>query len=167
MPKRLIDRCCPDSIFEFRLAAQQRFLDGLSLAPSGRRTAAIYLWGYAAEMTLKAAYFHLIGFPPTQRITMADLRRAAANAPSLGIVWPGNNLHNLEAWTQLLVLSRAATPGWAYADTSFGNRVVAIGRQLQHLWNEVLRYHRNVAYLYEVARVKTATEWLLLNSLQL
>jgi hypothetical protein len=166
MPKRLLDRCRPDSIFEFRLAAQQRFQDGLALAPVGRRTAAIYLWGYAAEMTLKAAYFDLIGFPPNQIISKADLKGASANAAKLGFVWTGN-FHNLELWTQLLVLTRASTPGWRYTDVNFGNAVVARGRQLQRLWNEVLRYHKNVAYPHEVEQVQRAAEWLLLNNTQL
>ncbi len=69
MPRRLIDRCQPDCIREFRLAARQRFDDALVLAASGRRTGAIYLWGYTAEMTLKAAYFSLIGMAETDTIT--------------------------------------------------------------------------------------------------
>lgn len=61
MPRRLLQRCQPDSIAEFRSASRQRYDDGLSLAIQGRRTGAIYLWGYAIEMTLKAAYFSFIG----------------------------------------------------------------------------------------------------------
>ena len=60
MPRGLRARCQPDSIREFRAAARQRFQDGLTAAAGERRTAAIYLWGYAAEMTLKAAYFALL-----------------------------------------------------------------------------------------------------------
>lgn len=136
------------------------------MAPVGRRTAAIDLWGYAAEMTLKAAYFELLGFPPSQVISMADLRGAAANAPRLGFAWTGN-LHNLEAWAELLVATPASTPGRAYTPPGFGNEVLARSRFLQRLWSESLRYHRNVAYFYEVNQVKAATEWLLLNGPQL
>jgi hypothetical protein len=167
MPRRLLDRCRPDSIFEFSCAAQQRFQDGLSLAPAGRRTAAIYLWGYAAEMTLKAAYFRLIGFPLAQAITIADLRAARVNALLLGFQWAGNNLHHLESWAQLIVSTRAATPGWAYLVAGFGNEVLARSRTLQPLWSETLRYHKNVAYPYEVGQARTAAEWLLLNASQL
>jgi hypothetical protein len=65
MPRRLLERCPPDSIREFRASARQRFDDGLVLAGGGQRTAAIYLWGYTAEMTLKAAYFSLIALAET------------------------------------------------------------------------------------------------------
>jgi len=60
MPRRLIDRSQPDNIREFRVSARQRYHDGLALAGTGNRTASIYLWGYAAEMLLKAAYFALL-----------------------------------------------------------------------------------------------------------
>jgi hypothetical protein len=166
MPKKLLQRCRPDSIAEFRFAAHQRFRDGLALAPEGRRTAAIYLWGYAAEMMLKAAYFKLIGFPPTQNITKADLRGAVSNAGRLGFAWIGN-WHSLDSWAQLLVSTRASATAWAYPDPSFGNHVLARSRQVQRLWSEVLRYHKNVAYPHEVDTVKAATEWLFLHSSQL
>lgn len=72
MPRRLIERCRPDSIHEFRVSAQQRYQDGLSLArpPNRNLTAAIYLWGYAVEMTLKAAYFSLLGLAEDDVLTV-------------------------------------------------------------------------------------------------
>lgn len=166
MPKRLLQRCEPDSVGEFRAAARQRFQDGLTLATKSRRTAAIYLWGYAAEMTLKAAFFGAIGFPVLQPLTAADLIGAKSKALGLGIIWAGN-LHDLRAWAELLVTTRAATPGLAYPVPGFGNEVVNHGRALQRLWSEVLRYHKNVAYLYEVDQVREAAEWLLVNSASL
>ena len=61
MPRRLLERCDPDSIREFRAAARQRFDDALAMADQGRRTGAVYLWGYTSEMLLKAAYFSFGG----------------------------------------------------------------------------------------------------------
>lgn len=171
MPRTLLNRCASDSIREFRAAAQQRFEDGRALALADRRTAAIYLWGYSAEMTLKAAYFAVLGFTDTQTITLADLRAAALTAPALGVVWPGlphhPRLHDLRAWAELLTATRAATPGMAYADPLFGSQVVFRGFRLQRLWSEILRYHKNVAYLYEREQVRDAAAWLLLHSLHL
>jgi hypothetical protein len=163
MPKRLLDRRKPDCISEFRAAARWRFQDGVSLAGAGRRTATIYLWGYAAEMLLKAAYFHAIGFSATRPITPADLRGAVANAPRLGFSWAGN-LHSLESWARLLVTTRASIPGLAYAVRGFANQVVIRCRQLQRLWSEILRYHQNVAYLYEVKQAREVANWLLVHS---
>jgi hypothetical protein len=166
MPRSLLDRCRPDSIYEFREAARQRLQDGRELAEEGRRTGAIYLWGYAAEMTLKAAYCNVLGFAATRAITMADLRGAAANAPRLGFVWVGN-LHHVESWAQLLVSTRTATPGLAYPNPAFGTEVVLRARRLQRLWSEFLRYHKNVAYIYEVNQVREVGEWFHLHSANL
>ncbi len=162
MPIRLPLRCLPDSIREFLHAARQRVQDAHTLIATGRRTAAIYLWGYTAEMLLKAAYFRCIGHLLDQAITPADLRLARVSGIGLGIVWPGN-FHHLENWAQLLVLTRATIPGWAYPLVGFGNQVVARARQVHRLWNETLRYHKNVAYPHEVEQVQAASEWFVLH----
>lgn len=73
MPRPLLTRLQPDSIAEFRAAAGQRFLDGEAAAAGNRRTAAIYLWGYAVEMIIKAAYFQVDGFSERQTILPSDL----------------------------------------------------------------------------------------------
>jgi hypothetical protein len=164
MPTPLLQRCQPDSIREFRAAAQQRYLDGVAAATAGRRTAAIYLWGYAVEMTLKAAYFLLDGFGLSQQITMADLRAAVARGQGMGIAWPvASQFHNVRAWAELIVRVRGTTPGLHYPDPTFGVDVVRRVQRLERLWSETLRYHKNVAYQYEVERVRAATEWLLAN----
>ena len=163
MPRRLIDRCQVDSIREFRLAARQRFDDALALAAAGQRTGAIYLWGYTAEMTLKAAYFSLIGMAETATITWPDhLRPAIARGRTLGIAWPrGGEGHNLRAWAEFLVAERAFR-GTAYT-VPFGREVQRRGQRFEHLWRETLRYRKNYAYLYEVSEVREAAEWLLVH----
>jgi len=166
MPIPLLDRCQPDSTREFRAAATQRATDAQRLLGAERRTAAIYLWGYVVEMTLKAAYFNVIGFPDNRPITRHDLLLAARSAPALGVAWPGN-LHDIRAWAELIVATRAARPGLAYATPGFGNTVVIVARRVNLLWRETLRYHKNVAYRYEVNLVRTATNWLLTNAHQL
>lgn len=166
MPKLLPERCTPDSVREFRLAAERRYLDGIALAAADRRTAAIYLWGYAAEMTLKAAYFSAVGFPLNQSITMQHFRFAQTNAARLGVPWQGN-LHNLEAWASLLVSTRGQVPGLQYAIHGFGAAVIARVLTLGRLWRETLRYSKNTAYLHEVEQVREAAEWFLAHSLKL
>jgi hypothetical protein len=165
MPRSLRARCLPDSIREFRAAARERFQDGVTAAAGERRTAALYLWGYAAEMTLKAAYFALLGFAETRTITPADLRAAVAAGQALGVPWPaGGQGHNLRAWAQLIVTVRAATPALAYANPGFGLEIMDRGQRLGRLWAETLRYHKNVAYAHEVRQVRQAVEWLLAHS---
>jgi hypothetical protein len=166
MPLSLLDRCRPDSIQEFRAAARHRSSDAQALASNNRRTAAIYLWGYAAEMTLKAAYFRAIGFDDIRPIAPSDLRAARNSANSLGIAWPGN-LHDIRAWAELVVVTRASLPGMVYATPGFGNQIVSAARQLGSLWRETLRYHKNIAYPHEVQRARRASLWFLENALKL
>jgi hypothetical protein len=156
----------PDSIQEYRRAASERFRDAVALALRGRRTGAVYLWGYVAEMTLKAAFFEVIGFPSNLRISAADLKGAKAKAKSLGVLWAGN-YHDLSAWAQALVSTRATTPGKAYPQAGFANRILGEVRSLHLLWGETLRYHKNIAYLHEVWRARLAAEWLLANATSL
>jgi hypothetical protein len=166
MPKRLPARWQPESIREFLASARQRFDDGLALVSQGRRTGAIYLWGYSAEMTLKAAYFRLIGLGTTEVITWAGriLPAIERGRNVLGIAWPkAGQGHNVRAWAELLVAERAATPGAAYAPP-FGQEVQAQGQRVGQLWSESLRYHKNLAYPSEVKQVREAAEWLLVHS---
>jgi hypothetical protein len=79
MPRRLIERCQPESVCEFRASARQRYDDGFALAAAGNRTAAIYLWGYAPEMILKAAYFSLSGLGEHDAITVPGHIQPAGN----------------------------------------------------------------------------------------
>lgn len=122
-------------------------------------------------MTLKAAYFWLVGFPEAQTITVADLRSAAVNGIKLGVSWPGGakspRLHDLHSWAELILATRTATPGMTYLDPTFPKSMRARTRPLQRLWSEVLRYHKNVAYAHEMQQVREAVEWLLSHSSQL
>jgi len=165
MPRRLLDRCSPDSIREFRAAARQRFDDALAMAGDGRRTGAIYLWGYTAEMILKAAYFSLIGVPETQTLGWAaDLQPAIVRGRNLGIHWPAQGEgHHVRGWAELLVAERALSPNTVFRP-SFALEVQRRGQQIEQFWRETLRYRKNYAYLYEVGCVRQAAEWYLVHA---
>jgi hypothetical protein len=164
MPRPLPQRFTPDSIREFRASARVRHEDGVSAAEAGRRTAAIYLWGYSAEMTLKAAYFALIGFADRQPITLTDLRAARTHAVGvLGVTWPTHSLHDLRGWADSIVAERTVR-GWHYPDPAVGRSLRRQVQVLGRLWSETLRYHKNRAYDYEVRQAREAVEWLIANS---
>lgn len=169
MPRPLLARLNPDSIAEFRAAALERFRDGEAAAALDRRTAAIYLWGYAAEMIVKAAYFSLAQYPMDQPITFADLASAKLIATRQHqITWLNpSNYHNIVAWAELLTKVRASSPKTRYPDPYFGVEVLGACFEVQRSWTEQLRYHKNVAYRHELIRVKAAAEWLLLRSFSL
>lgn len=169
MPKPILGRLTAQCIEEFRAAALMRYAEGERLAIAGYGTGAIYVWGYSAEMTIKAAYFSLLGFGPRQVIGMADLRVAVERtAPAVGLVaWPvAGKLHNIEYWALLLVTYRR-TYHVNYADPDFERSVVLHAKCIYNRWRETLRYHKNRAYEFEVRQVHLATRWLLDHSLVL
>ena len=89
MPVRLLKRRRTDSVREFRASARQQFQDGLALAAAGRRTGAIYVWGYCAEMLLKAAYFSVTGVAESVPITWQHLSQAITRGiTGFQILWP-------------------------------------------------------------------------------
>jgi hypothetical protein len=116
-------------------------------------------------MTLKAAYFALIGLADSDTITWPNhLQPAIHHGKTLGIVWPNPGAgHNVRAWAELLVTERALTPATAFAP-DFGLAVQRCGQRIGQLWKETLRYRRNFAYSFEVTQVRESVEWLLVNS---
>jgi hypothetical protein len=134
------------------------------LVEAGRRTAAIYLFGYVVEMTLKVAFLRLVGHDEDQPITTAILRGYAGTSPTstartLGL--PGTaNLHDLASWADLIVAYRADRQ-LVYTDPELGETMLANTLIVHERWVETIRYHANVAYLHELARVQQACGWIL------
>ncbi len=148
------------TIRDFRAAAGLRYREGRRAALAGDRLVAIYLWGYVAEMLLKAAYFRLRGWLPTQPITLTDIRDARSYAiTTLHLAWPQPNLHDLSRWRELLVEERrhqAASYPASFA-RSLGARVARIYLN----WREHLRYRTNRPYAGEVHTTLDSVTWLL------
>ena len=176
MPKRLTERIKPDSIDEFVAAACERYSDGIALAAQARRTGAIYLFGYSAEMVMKAAYFRAIGVSARTKLEMGShLWPAVTQAKQLGVNWPKHhNLHYVQGWAELLVVTQknlltTSQPPLvsAYADPSFGQRVTFHATTVQTLWTESLRYHKNRAYEFELRRMQSSVSWLMTSLPQL
>lgn len=162
MPRLLPDRFATECTREFDLAADERYADAVRLAGSGRRTGAIYLFGYVVEMLLKASYFRLVRFGETQVIGWGDLSAAVGTGPAsqsrlLGLAG-SRNFHDLTAWASLIVAYRLRH-GPVYPGRRFAATLTDHVRAVHARWTEVIRYHKNVAYDHELARVRTATEW--------
>lgn len=162
MPKLLVERFTEDTIRQFRAAAEMRNEDAWQLARAGRRAAAVYLWGYVAEMTVKAAWFALNRFALDRPITPRDLNSAVALAQgAYGIAWPHHGrLHAVSHWAELLIRHRIAL-GQPYADPAFGAVLLSETRRICDRWRETLRYKKNSPYVFEVRAVAASVAWLL------
>ena len=137
-------------------AALERYWDGIDLAtsPEARRTAAIYLMGYVAEMLLKVAFFRVTGFPPGQAV---DLRAITTHA-----AWTKANLHNLDGLTDLLIAERGLR-GRAF-DPVFAGQLKACVLTVASHWRETLRYRHTPAAETELVEVYQNVDWLRANA---
>ncbi len=122
------------------------------------------MWGYSAEMALKATYFSLTLAETTAIDWKTHLKPAITHAQTThGITWPNHGSgHNVRAWAELLVAERATIAGRAYSPED-GRQIQTCGQRIGRLWSETLRYHNNLAYQYEVTQVRLCAEWLLVN----
>lgn len=168
MPKLLVSRFTDDTIRQFRAAARIRNEDARGLAAAGRLAAAVYLWGYVAEMTLKAGWFSLIGFAENQGITGANLRTAVDLAENqCQIQWPKQGrYHAIPYWAQLLSVHRMAI-GNPYPNPQFGVDLEKHSWLIYDRWRETMRYKTNCPYRREVDVVSDSVQWLLRNSRRL
>jgi len=145
------------TITRFRAAAGARYGEARRLETEGYRLGAIYLFGYSAEMLLKAAYFRVRGFAANATITLQHLVDARQQARSAGLVWTGN-LHDLSGWARLLTHERE-TRGSPYT-SRYGNQLLSQVNSISQHWREWLRYHDMTPYAGEVVTVRSAATWL-------
>jgi hypothetical protein len=160
MPRLFADRLerSPDCVAHFHIAAQTRCHDALLLAEHGASAAAIYFWGYAVEMLLKAAYFRLIGYTSQQVIALADLRRAVKFGQLQFKVPFAHRLHDIDSWARLLIEQRRHLHR-PYSSAGFAAAVHIQAQIVHQRWREFIRYKPNVPYRHEVERVGEAANW--------
>jgi hypothetical protein len=163
VPRLLVERFIDDSISQFRASALIRNEDAWELYYRGRFTAAIYLWGYVVEMTLKVAWFsNVLKYDDNKILKRLDLQQAGELAKkSYGIPWGG--LHDIEGWAGLITKHRI-TNGNYYTNSDFGTQVLLQSQTVYSRWRETLRYKKNRAYIFEAETIAQATRWFLLNS---
>ncbi len=149
-----------DTIEEFRAAAMGRYEDARRLHRRSRDLGAIYLFGYAVEMLVKAAYFHNAGFLRARTISKADRKAAAQIWSTLGLLAePGQ--HDIAGWASLAVAARV-TCAIEYP-LGFGNEIVTRASSLYLIWRETLRYRATQPLGREVREIRSIADWFMLN----
>ncbi|MFV0446512.1 MAG: hypothetical protein ACK5Q5_23315 [Planctomycetaceae bacterium] len=86
----------------------KREVDADLLNRAERRVDANYLWGSSVEMTLKSAYFPMLGYAAGQTITTQTMRQqliALANRTGGAFTAP-QDLHNIGAWCEAVIWQR-------------------------------------------------------------
>jgi hypothetical protein len=146
----------PDTLQSFERARRERFWDGGALWVAQRLHGSVYMLGYHAEMTLKCAYFRLLGVALTSQL---DIRTGALHAKkALGVKTPDENFHSVRFWRHAILALRndknsplnAALEAdlIAYVDAVYGR------------WRVEMRYQVAQTAAPDVEAVAGAVDWL-------
>lgn len=158
MPLRIVQEAHEETVAEMYLAADARYAEGLILHRAGQHDAAIYLWGYTAEILLKLAYCRL---EPSFQIS--DI--AATRFGPLHTLWrslfPGSrlDLHDLHSLAFLLEYEYQQRHGHAYRLIVAMPFYHCIDR-LQGNWWVSSRYRHTRADAREAEETQEDVEWL-------
>src|SRR6185437_5726714 len=102
----LAERLSPDTVTRLEKAGLQRFTSAEVLRANGRRLAALYFYGYSAEMWLAAAYYRSAGFRPDAPIDRDTRHRRMTQARQLrvasGAFLMNSDPHPLVGWARFL-----------------------------------------------------------------
>lgn len=159
------ERLPVDTIKTLSQAARKRY-ETATILHEMRPLAALYLYGYVAEMALAAAYFRIIGFQPhvpidrdTRRRHMAEARQATAldKQPVMN-----NDPHPLPGWARFIKLKRWSVE-LSPAESHRLNEAINRAQDVYHDWRPELRYKTRVPSAESLRTVRNAVEWLLLN----
>lgn len=167
MPLTLVQRSGRDSLGKLESAAVFRMREAEALYADGQRLGAVYLYGYVIEISLKAAYYRVIGLVPSTLIDKHLHRLPAENAikamtglPS-HLQGPASAGHNVVGWARLLDQQRAAPGvGGVPLDPSLAAKLHNRMQDVFHCWAEFLRYRANRPYHQEVETIRESARWI-------
>jgi hypothetical protein len=159
MSKTLAEQLGYDTISRFVKSAPLRLEEGDVLSKD-YRLAAIYLYGYAAEMILKAAYFKNLRYPVIAEIDRDTRNRAMAVAQVNGFMH--RDPHDIAGWARLLVWDRATLRTPAY-EPALSRQIVSKSITVYENWRPEMRYRNTSPAAATVAIVRSAVGWLVTN----
>ena len=160
VPLSLVHRAGVDTLGKLERAAVKRFREARRLQEAGEALGAVYLYGYSAEITLKVAYYRIIGLVPTTPIDQRLHRRPAENRISaMTPLASGPPGHNISGWAKLVEQTRPVRWPTAFAVVYY-HRV----DDLVACWAEFLRYRANEPFQEELRAVRQAAWWFRRNS---
>ena len=160
----LADHLAPDTISQLERAAVLRHDDGLELLHVRHTLAAVYLFGYSAEMCLAAAYFRAVGFTVKRVIERDERQRHMAKARNLKDA-EGNPImtgdpHPLVGWARFLKWQRIASK-ISSAEMRRLNDAIGHAEILYKHWRPELRYKLIEVTASQLAEVSKACTWFL------
>jgi hypothetical protein len=159
MVKTLSQQFGPDTVRKFERAAPQRLEEAATLVAGEHRLVAIYLYGYAIEMLLKAAYFkQILRHASTTEIDRETRMRVEARARQSGFM--SREPHDFAGWARLLVTDRRDLKNDEY-EKRFGQQIVDKATLAYGKWRPEMRYRVTDASEDDVKAIRSVAEWFL------
>lgn len=166
----LAERLASDTVARLERAALQRFTTAEFLRTS-RRLAALYLYGYTAEICLSAAYYRRAGFNPNAPIDRDTRQRRMAQARQLrttaGEPLMTSDPHPLVGWARFLEWQRLASGDLPAEDAQRLREAIHKAIAIYNYWRPELRYKTLEITENQLDEVRRAARWLIDNQAKL
>jgi hypothetical protein len=144
------------SISTLEAAAPWRMAEAATLEKSGRRGAAVYLFGYAVEIWLTAACYRICGYSVGSLIDQRIRSRLVAEARNLRLM--SSEPHDFAGWVRYLILIRKQTS--AGYGRSFAVELETRVSDLYENWKPRMRYKAVTPSAAELNQVRDAALWM-------
>jgi hypothetical protein len=160
----LAERLSPDTVTRLERAGHQRFTSAEVLRTQKRGLAALYFYGYSAEMWLSAAYYRSAGFKPYEHIDRDTRHRRMVQARQLRLP-SGDSLmngdpHPLIGWARFLEWQRSASGALAHTDAQRLKEAINKAIEIYKYWRPELRYKVVEITDDQLTVVRRAATWL-------
>ena len=157
MPLRLEWDQEPETPQVVELALIDRYASAQQLMLVEEWDAAIYIFGYVAEMVLKTAYFRVRGNNPSDTVALM-LSPAKTRGQQIIPDIAHENYHSLDFWSALLRAER--TQQQRPLLPAVEAQLISFTQTLYQNWMVEMRYHPNRASEANAQLVADAAEWL-------
>jgi hypothetical protein len=153
----IVDQLGPDTVSRWERSAPKRIAEGDTLLAADQCLIAIYLYGYAIEMRLKAAYFRMLRYGPHVEVDADARNRAEVRARQSGLM--SGAPHDLAGWARLLVSDRQRLMRDPF-EQKFGLEVVKRAVLVyDHHWRPRMRYRGTDVKKATALVVRSAATW--------
>jgi hypothetical protein len=150
----------PDTINRLRQAGEHRFITAEILRREQRSLAAVYFYGFSAEMILSAAVFRSQGFSPNATITRDTVRRRMAAARQIALM--SSDPHPLVGWA-LVLEHQKRKQDLTMATAARLREAIKQAAQIYKYWRPELRYKTTQFTEETVMLVRRAANWFIEN----
>jgi len=160
----IIGKIGPDTVSRLERAAERRCAEADWLSEGKHHLAALYFYGYVAEIVLGLTYFRMIGYNAKEPILRDALNKTLKLTRSRSLM--SDKAHPVDGWALLLIEERARLYPPAYErrmERLLRDRALVISEN----WSPKLRCRAIEIGEDQVTPVRESAHWLLENSQRL